>query len=398
MLSSRLAAHTRRALEASRSLRSRSQHIRFQSTQPPSSNHTNAAILGGLIGGGITLIGGYTWYRASGAHTVVSTAHSTKEYFETAQKRFTENAPRPNEALRWLRQVSTYYAGFVPGASGYVESALNDLDRVHDKHGEEVDKIIGEAYEELKGVSNQGLSLETAAKTWDVLQKHLKRIAELAGDAAEDVLNNHPEIKKSLGGSVDELKRMGEQYGPEAKKQVDETWDQIKEITKSGLSPESGEKISKLVKEKVAQVQKLGDEAWKKGLEKAEPYFEKNPKIKELVESNAKALKQGNFGELFDKVKEAAQSGNTEDLEKFVKSAAGKAQDSFGAGLEQILKSVPGGDQVVPKLRDLQEIAEKNGEEAKKLFEETINEVSQILSKKADQAKDLAKDSEKKAK
>lgn len=37
-------------------------------------------------------------------------------------------------------------------------------------------------------------------------------------DAAEDVLENHPQLKEKLGGSADQLKQLGEQIGPKAKK------------------------------------------------------------------------------------------------------------------------------------------------------------------------------------
>src|ERR1700760_5020217 len=136
------------------------------------------------------------------------------------------------------------------------------------------------------------MSLATAQQASEVLQKHGKRIAELAGDAAQDILDNHPQLKKQIGGNLDQLKNMGEQYGPEAKKQVDETWNQIKDITKNGINSDTASKISKLVQEKIEQVKKLGDEAWQKGLEKAKPYLDKNSKIKELVEENTDALKQ----------------------------------------------------------------------------------------------------------
>jgi len=398
-----LYSRTSGSLRAVRAVRIQSSRIRrpyprFQSTISSSSSSTggsNHALIGGIAGGSVALIGGYAWYYFSGAKTLVNTAHETKQYFQTAQKKLTENAPAPNEALKWLRQVSTYYAGFVPGASGMVDTAFNDLDTIHEKHRDEADKIIQDAYNELKQVSNQGLTFAAASQAWEILQKHLAKLGELAGDATEDILNNHPELKKKVGGNLDQLKKMGEQYGPEAKKQVDETWDQIKDITKTGFSGDTVEKVRKLVQDKVEQVQKLGDEAWKKAMEQAKPYLDKNPKIKEVVEENASALKKGNFGQLYEKVKSAADSGSTEDLEKYIKDAAGKAKESGAGGFDQLLKSIPGGDQFIPKIQHLQELAEKHGGEAKKLFDETVQEITQVLSKKADRAKELAKDAEK---
>ena len=56
------------------------------------------------------------------------------------------------------------------------------------------------------------------AQAWEVLQKHIKRIAELAGDAAEDIIENHPKLKKAVGDNLDKIKQYGDSYGPEAKK------------------------------------------------------------------------------------------------------------------------------------------------------------------------------------
>jgi len=381
-----------------RNLRFQSTSQRFQSTSQSSTGSSNPALVGGLAGGLTAFLGGYTWYHFSGAKALVNTAEDTKAYIEAAQKRISETTPKPKEALKWLRQAATYYAGFVPGASGYVDTAMDDLDRIHERHADEVDRIVQDAYNDLKKVSGQGISLAAAAQAWDVLQKHIKKIGDLAGDATEDILDNHPELKKQVGGNWEQLKQMGEQYGPEAKKQVDQTWDQIKDITKSGISTDSAEKVSKLVREKVEMLSKLGDEAWKKGLEKAKPYLDKNPRVKELVEENASALKQGNLEQLYEKVKTAAESGDTGDLEEYVKDAANKLNPTNGGGLESLFKNVPGGDQILPKLRSLQELAQKHGDEAKGLLEETVQEVTQVLSKKADEAKKLAKNAEQSSK
>jgi len=131
-----------------------------------------------------------------------------------------EKAPSPNEALRWLRQVSTYYAGFIPGASGFVNTTFDDLDKVRAKHGDEVDKIVSEAYEEMKKLTNKDMNLQTAQEAWEVIQKHTARIAELAGDAFEDILDNHPQLKSAVGDNISKLKQMGENYGPQAKEEV----------------------------------------------------------------------------------------------------------------------------------------------------------------------------------
>ncbi|OCL04441.1 hypothetical protein AOQ84DRAFT_324440 [Glonium stellatum] len=398
MFAPRSAVRSARVLQrkAPRSFR----NTRFQSTSSPNHGNgsSNPAIVGGIAGGAVTFLAGYAWYHFSGAKTVVQTSKSAKAYVDSMQKKLKEATPEPNEALQQLRQTATYYARFIPGASGYVETAFDDLDSIRAKHGDEVDKIVREAYEELKGVSKKGMTVQTAQEAWDVIQTHMKRIFELAGDAASDIVNNHPELKSKVGGSLDQLKQMGEQYGPEAKKQVDQTWDQIRDILNSGISAETADKIRKVVQEKVDMVKKMGDEAWKKGLEQAKPYLDKNPKVKELVEKNKDSLMQGNMQELWEKVKSAAESGNTGDIESYVNNATKKAKQSGFGRLDQYLNKVPGGDQIIPKLSQLAEVAQKHGQEAESLLKETIDEVSKVLSKKAAQAQELAKKAEKEGK
>ncbi|KAF2488855.1 hypothetical protein BU16DRAFT_531903 [Lophium mytilinum] len=407
MLATRTAARSARALSRrTPQIRSTTQK-KFESTGIPNPNHTSSsapassssgALVGGLAGGALVFTGGYAWYHFSGAKTLVSTSKSISSSLSATKNKLKESAPEPNEALEWLRSTTQSYAAFIPGAKGYVDTAFNDLDSVRAKHGDEVDKIVKEAYGELKEVSGKEMTLQTAAEAWDIIQKRIAQIMELAGDAAQDILNNHPEIKSKVGGSVDQLKQMGDQYGPEAKKQVDQTFDQIKDIMSSGLSADTATKIKKVVEEKIELVKKMGDEAWKKGLEQAKPYLDKNPKVKEMIEQNKDSLMQGNMGELWEKVKNAVNSGNTDDLEKYVKSAAGKAKDSGMGGLDKYLNMVPGAEKIVPQLKSLSEVAQKHGKEAEDLLKETVDEISKVLSNKSEKAQEIAKKAEKEAK
>lgn len=50
-------------------------------------------------------------------------------------------------------------------------------------------------------------------------------------------MNECPRVRNKLRSSIEQLKNMGEQLGPEAKKKVDETWEQIKDILQGGVTP-----------------------------------------------------------------------------------------------------------------------------------------------------------------
>ncbi|CAI6332560.1 unnamed protein product [Periconia digitata] len=375
--------------------RLRTQNSRFQSTSSGSSSGASSsspALIGGVAGSLATFSIGYLWYRQSGAQDLLAATKTTKDYLNTTSKKLKDSTPEPNEALQWLRHTAHSYAVFIPGARGYIDAAFNDLDAIRSKHGQEVDDIVKEAYTELQGLAKDGdLSLLTAQKAWSVLVKHLGRIGDLAGDASQQILDNHPSLKEKVGGNIDKLKQMGDNYGPEAKKELDKTWQQISDIVKMGLSAENIEKIRKTVQEKVDLMKRYGDEAWEKGMEQAKPYLEKNPQVKKLVEENADKLKQGNVQELYQKVKQAVESGSMGDLESYVKSAANKAKDSgIGGGIEQYLNKIPGGDQILPKLTQLQQAAEKHGDEAQKLLKDAVKEIEEVLKKKGSEAEKLA--------
>lgn len=392
-------AGTRRPIPRSINARSRfQQQARFDSTSatgPSSTGNANnagsSALYGGLAGSLATLTVGYIWYRQSGAKELLTATKTTKDYVNTASKKLKEATPEPNEALDWLRDMAKSYAAFIPGAKGYVDAAFDDIDAIRSKHGDEVDKIVSEAYEELRSVAQKGeLDVATAQKAWSIVVKHLGRIGDLAGDAAQQIMDNHPQLKEKVGGNLDYLKEMGNNYGPEVKKEVDRTWEQIADIVKTGVSAANIEKIRKLVEEKKEKLQKLGDQAWEKGMEEAKPYLEKSPKVKELIEENADALKKGKWADLYEKVKKAAESGDMGDLESYVKSAADKAKQSGFGDINQYLEKIPGGSEIIPKLTQLQKVAEKHGDEAQRILKDAVKDISDVLKKHGDEAAKVA--------
>lgn len=366
--------------------------LRFQSTQsqPAGTSH----VLSGVAGGAAVLVAGYGLYSFSSAGRMHSKLNQTvkqaDEYYKSATKTLREQTPEPNEAIDYLRKTAYSYAAFIPGGRGYVDSAFKDIDAIREKHSDEVDQILHETYKDLQEVSKSGLSMESVQKVAEVLQEMSKKLGSQAGDAFASIVDNHPELKKAVGGNLDQLKTLGDQLGPQAKEQVDQTWNQVQDILKGGVGVTTISKIKKLVEEKMQVIQQMGDEAWKKGLEQAKPYLDKNPKIKELVEKNQDALKQGNFKELFDTVKSVASSGNTEELEKYINSAKDKVNKATGGGLESYLKMIPGGSEILPKLSQLQEVASKHRQEGESLLKETMQEIEKVVSQQSEKAKKLA--------
>lgn len=368
-------------------------NARFQSTTsaPPG----NPALVGGLAGGAAAFATGYAWYHFSGTKKLVASTKQTQEYIEQAKRTIAEKAPEPNEAYNWLKETVQSYARFIPGASGYVDTAFDDLEKIRKDHGQEFDSVISEAYTELRDLTRrEGLSAASAGAALEILQKYSKKLFDLAGDAAGNVLENHPKIKEKVGGGYEQLKEMGEAYGPKAKEEVNRTWGQISEIVQKGFSVEGVEEIKRLIEEKKKTVQKFGEEAWEKGMKESQGYLEKNPKVKELIEENADALKKGNFKDLWGLAKE----GKTEEVEKWVREKVDQAKNTDLASLDQWLELVPGGSKVIPQLQSLREIAQKKGGEAETVLKETLEEVREVLEKRKDQVEKLAEEGKKESK
>jgi ABC-type transporter Mla subunit MlaD len=335
------------------------------------------------------------------ARTINKTAIEANKKYQEAAKTLQDSTPNADQAIDYLKNFCYTYVAFIPGGRKYVDAAFEDIETVRKNHKDEVNNIVNDAYKQFQELSKTGLSLESLSKAYDILADLSKKIAALASDSLSDVLDNHPEIKDKFGGSIEQLKQMGESLGPEVQKQVQDTWKQAGELLAGGLTAANLDKARKLVQEKVEQVKKLGDEAWNKALEQAKPYLDKNPKIKELVEKNADALKQGNVTELFKQAKDAVDSGNMGGLESYVNSAVEKAKSKgsqMSGGFDQYLKMIPSGGDVLSKLQQLREVAEKHKDEGEKLLKETVEEIKQVLEKKAEKAKEIAETAKKESK
>lgn len=360
------------------------------------------ALYGGLVGGGAAFVVCYMWYQLSGMKSAVQSAKQAKSYFDSTTDKlkvsFKEVTPDTNEAIEALRSTANKYARFVPGGQGYVDKVFQDIEAIRKNHGSEVDEIVSEAYGQLRDASKKGASLETMSDVWDILSKQLHRLAGLAGDAAQDILNNHPQLKNQLGGSYDQLKEFGENIGPEAQKQVNETFNEISNILQQGFQWDTVDRIRQLVQNKAQELQKLQKKAFDQGWDQIKPMLDKNPKVKEVVNKNMDTLKQGNVAQLLNQVRSAVSSGNTSDLENYVKQATQKAQQSTSSNLGSWLNMIPNGSQIMPQLQKLQKVAQEQGGEAEQLARDTMKEITQVLEKRGQKLEQLWQDGQKKAK
>ncbi|KAK4497438.1 hypothetical protein PRZ48_011889 [Zasmidium cellare] len=367
-----------------------------------SSSSSSSALASGAAGGAIASVLVFTaWYQFSGVGKAARSVKQTKAYLDSTAEQlkvqFKENTPEPNEAIETLKQQAYKYAVWIPGGREYVDKVFKDLDIIRNKHGEEVDNIVKDAYGELRSATSKGLNTEAASDVWNILSKYASKLASLSVDAGQDILNNHPSLKSSLGGSFDQLKQFGDNLGPEAKKQVEDSYNEIRDIINQGIKWDTVDRVRKLAQEKVKELQKLSEQAWNQGYEQVKPLLEKNPQVKELVEQNIDTFKKGNVTEAIDKVKNAAQSGQIGDLQSYIDSAKSKASNTSFGNLSKWIEQVPGGSQILPQLQKLQEVAQSQGPEAEKLAKDTFADIQQVLEKRSGQVEDLYNKAKKEA-
>ncbi|KAH7100201.1 hypothetical protein BKA62DRAFT_707096 [Auriculariales sp. MPI-PUGE-AT-0066] len=386
------------------------------SSQFNSSAFNSSAFAAGLAGGSLVLVGGIVVYQFSDVKGYVNAANKAQKYAKQTKDNITSavaNA-KPADALGSLRSVVKSYSGFIPGADSYVDATFDDLQRIVDNHGDKATDIVTKAYNEARDVVSKGqLDADTATKLASVLSKRFRELQELGVKAGEDVLDAHPEVKEKLGGGYDQLKKLANEKGPEAKKAFEEVQSQVKDILKNGPTPENLDKIRKLLQEKTQQLRNTLEpaarEAWDGAVKTAKPYLDKVPEVGDLVNSNVAALAP-NSKDVFDRVKRLAEAKGDErekllkEFKSYVADKANQASDSMPLSWDKFfdyVRSVPGGSMVlekVPNAKALEQLSKERGEDAAKLAKETWDEVLEVLSKKADKAKKLAEGTKEDAK
>lgn len=248
----------------------------------------------------------------------------------------------------------------IPGASGYVDSTFDALDELHDSHGEEIDKVLQETYDEISGVlkevQGKGLQNVDAATTGKLVSILGKRVAQLnglakkvGGDAFSKFEGAYPQAAQTIGSSYGQLKALAERGGPEARKLVEKSIKEAQDIlTDSKGAPDALNRARKLIQEKDQQLMEM---VWDTAMEEAN----KNPELKKLLEENKDAFTKngsslGTLNEVIERVKQAVKDGadknKVKDLREFLQSRAEEAQSKGWEGLQSWFKSVPGGEEV----------------------------------------------------
>ncbi|KAF8608723.1 hypothetical protein BDV93DRAFT_602626 [Ceratobasidium sp. AG-I] len=166
---------------------------RFNSSS--SSAQLRSQLVSGLIGGGVVLAGGYAWYHFSGAKSTVDTSTQVITALTASKEKAIAAAPKPNDALAYLRATAKAYTVFIPGAAAAVDATFDALDELHDDHREEVDGIIYRTYEDIRKITNnKSVDLESAVAVITAIQQ---RAAELGAVASKVQSGAIPKIVDS---------------------------------------------------------------------------------------------------------------------------------------------------------------------------------------------------------
>jgi len=232
--------------------------------------------------------------------------------------------------------------------------------------------------------------------------------ARAGSDLLGPIFDKHPEVKEKLGGSYEQVKKLASQAGPEARRITTDTASKLTETFKGGFDEKSMEKAKQILQEAAERLQKAtgeaGDqakEAWQKSMQQAQPYLDKVPEIKDLLNNKASSLMAGaGASQIWEKIKEIGQEKKVskekvEDLKNFINEKVGEAEDSSGDLWDKVLefsKNIPGAEKLDEKretLKGFVAVVREDSDDAKALAKETFDDVMKVIEKKADEAKKL---------
>lgn len=290
----------------------------------------------------------------------MSNARAIQDKIDAAKKA----TPSPSSAASFIRSVLESQLSAVPGA----KQAFAKFDEVADAHGDDFTEILSATYNEIYEAIEKGGD-NTAQKVTEILTRRSKELKDVSVDAGEQILEDYPQVREKLGGAFEEVSGWADQYGPEAKKQAKEVYDEVKKILEAGVSVEGLTRAKKLVESKKEEVQKLGkkaaDESYAKGEKQVKEALEKYPEVKKVLEQYKDKLVGGGVSvatipTIFKQINKLKGSGeeNADKLKSFIEDTLQKGKNKgekyFDSDLvadtfkmaEKYIRAFPGGEKV----------------------------------------------------
>ena len=173
---------------------------------------------------------GYAYYNISGAKKAVDASRTASAYYQQTKDAIAAKAPSsPNEALDQLRNFARSYLVIIPGARPHVDAAFDTIDELRESHGDDVNRIVSDGYEEVRVIIREAGSMDatTAMKILDVLRRRSAELEELGERMGKDAFGSlnekYPQLSEKIGGGYDEFRKLVKTHGPDAKKVYDDT-------------------------------------------------------------------------------------------------------------------------------------------------------------------------------
>ena len=79
----------------------------------------------------------------------------------------------------------------------------------------------------MDAIQNGGADTKTAIRVYEILKNTSGELQELGMKAGGDLLEKHPKLKESVGSGYEQLKKIAEERGPQAKKILEDTTNQV---------------------------------------------------------------------------------------------------------------------------------------------------------------------------
>lgn len=253
-----------------------------------------------------------------------------------------------------------------------VDSAFREIEELQKTNGEELEKVMKDAYGEMTQLTEKGeFDFATAQKGWTILMKYMDKIQDMAVEAGKGMLERHPGLDEKYGSKMRKLKQMGEQQGGDARKAAEEAFGKVQDVVKSGKIDQDA--IGKAISEAFDKAQGISQDAWKQALDKAQPVLKQAPEFKEKLEQNADKLIHSDFKTLLGRMQEAASSGNLEPLKQEVDRQLHKAQ---GMGDEAWKGAKARASIYLDQYPEVKKMLDERGDVLKKIdFEELMDRI-----------------------
>ncbi|SCV73829.1 BQ2448_6259 [Microbotryum intermedium] len=402
---------------------------RFASTVPgaqPTQASPASHLASGAAGGLLVLGAIYGYYHYSGTAKVINTARDTINAAVSAKDKVVGAAPSPSQALGLLRSVAKSYGAVVPGAAGAIDASFDQLEKLAEEHGDKVNEIIKQTYNEMVKATKSGKDAGEAIA--NALGESLTKIQDLVGAEGGKVwaglAAKFPDLGKALGGQAEEFQKLAAKHGPEAQKLATDTYNEASKIVASGgLNAKTLDAVKKLLADKSQEInalgQRAGSDAYAASAKAASPLLDKLPDVKSLLDDNLKKVEQyigkenvGVVKDLYDDLEKISKNGKSLDeqakeAKKLVESRVGSFDEIKKKSLnqaQQSLENIPGLGEAAKvicfasnpqfynsaDLAELKKLAEKHGEKSKDILDSAYEEIKQVLAKKVEEARKVS--------